>query len=203
MNTTKTDPSKQTAKATPKTKTKGGKRALYDPALGTRNLDLARTGPRGKHPAYQAMRLIAGAKTGLQRMAEMTNAKTLKTVAPAVAAQMERGLEALRVLATALQSAGDKLRFAEAVAAFFETKQPDVKTERALWTSIEMRTRPTLKGEQMLRGQTPTQAELRAELKRRHPEMTFSNKQWGRMLASTGLDKKLPSANEKAARETG
>jgi len=176
------------------------KTPLYDKTRGGSNRDLAMSGPHGKHPAFSALKNLQGVEIALRRMAGTSDARKLKPIAPAVAGQMTRAWAALKKAAqtsgkTRKDTMRANMRFAEAVAAFFEenqTEKPrDKKREneaRILSTLIEMQTRE---------GEPPTQAELRADLKRRG--RTYPQKQWERFLERTGLADELPSMAQKAA----
>jgi len=140
------------------------------------------------------MKELAGIGIALQNMAKMSDGKMLALIATAVAGQMERAWSKLSQAATAANTPGDKLRFAEAVARIFVGgKEPDEKTEKACWLAIEMRRTDPKNPKNRL---TPSQAELRRELKDRY-EMTFGDEEWKRMLKKTGLNKQLPTALQK------
>ena len=169
----------------------GGKRSLYNPALGASNYRKAQEGPFADKPAFIAMKGLAGVGRALQKMATMSDQKTLALIATAVAGQMDRAWFKLSEAAIAATTPGDKLRFAEAVIRIFVPgKEPDEKTARACWLAIQLTN--------FRRGKRakPSQAELRKALIARFG-MTFEDEEWKRMLKKTGLNKQLPTALQK------
>jgi hypothetical protein len=172
-----------------KPKFKGGKRSLYRPDLGGSNYRKAQDGRFADHPAFLACKTMAGAFVGLQRITPQSRKIDLRLAA--IREQMDKALCVLRDEAKNLKRPSDKLRFAEAIAAFFNPpKAPDENVWRVCWREIEMRTRQHEK---------PSQAELRHAVEG-DDGIKFSDEQWKRLMKRTGLNKKLPTHRQKIQR---
>lgn len=166
-------------------KLRGGRRSLYDPKLGASNYRKAQEGRFADHAAFRACKKLFGAFVAIQRM--VTNGKSIKLRAAAVARQMDKALCDLHDAAAKLKTPSDKLRFAEAIAWFFDpTKSPDVTVWCTCWRAIEMRGPD----------QKPSQAELRHALER-EDGIRFSDEQWKRVMRRTGLNKELLTHRQK------
>jgi hypothetical protein len=108
--------------------------------------------------------------------------------APALARRMTAAWDTLRREAGKLKTQGDKLRFADAIAEFFNpATAPDNEVERVCWLAIEMRTR---------NGEKPSQAELR-KAARGKVKAAASDELWKDLMRKTGLKKTLPTALQK------
>ena len=151
-----------------KPSSKGGKRSLYNPKLGASNYRKAEGGRFAYHPAFLASQNLAGASIGLERLAR----------------QLDKALCDIRDKTKNLRSPSDKIRFAEAMAAFFNPpKGPDEDVRCVCWRAIQMRTELH---------QEPSQAELRRAVKQKDHKQ-FSDEQWKRLMKKTGLNKELPT----------
>jgi len=178
-------------KRTQKSISKGGKRSLYRPELGSSNWRKAQDGRFADDPAFRACRKLQGASVSLRRM--MWNRRKIKLRVAAIAEQMDEALRILKVEATWLKSRGAKLRFAESVAAAFfnrRSEKRDEDTLRVCRREIIMRT--TLH-------EKPSQAELRHAVKEIDGR-EFSDEEWKRLLKRTGLNKHLPTHRQKTHR---
>ena len=191
------------------------KTPLYDKQLNESNRERAMTGPHGKHPAFSALKELQGVEIGLQRMAGISNAKTLKTIAPALAKQMAHAWAALKKAAqtegaSRKETMQANMRLAEAVAAYFQNRVDDPRTFLILSTLVKMQTGDTewskqknkkkRKLLQFCEGERPTQIELRKKLLELPPPIIFNtDKEWYRFRVKTGLDKSLPTKEQKAA----
>ncbi len=163
-------------------KAKVGKRSLYSPDLGASNYRKAQEGRFANHPAFLACKNLEGVKLALQGM--ITNREKIGMRTTAVARQIENALSILRDEVKKLGNRSDKLRFAEAIEAFFNPqKTPDEKVWRVCWRAIEMRS------------MNPSQAELRRAVEKDGD--TFSDEQWKRLMKRSGLNKELPTHREK------
>lgn len=179
----------------PKPISKGGKRSLYRPELGSSNWRKAQDGRFTLHPAFRACRQFQGAYVAIQRMT--SDVKRIEQRITQIALrleateiQMDKALLTLSVEAERLKSPSDKLRFAEAIAVAFFNRTPGMRDERVLrvcWREIQMRT--TLH-------EKPSQAELRHAVER-EDGIKLSDEEWKRLLKRTGLNKKLPTQREK------
>lgn len=166
---------------------KGGKRSLYRPELGSSNWRKAQDGRFADHPAFRACRKLQGASVSVRRM--MEDRKKMKLRLAATAEQIDEALCVLGVEAASLNSPSDKLRFAEAiVAAFNRTRgMRDENVFRVCRREIQMRT--TLH-------EKPSQAELRHAVEQMDG-IKFSDEEWKRLGKRTGLNKKLPTFLQK------
>jgi hypothetical protein len=165
---------------------KAGKRSLYDPKLGASNYRKAQDGRFANHPAFLACKELAGVFVGLERLTPKS--RKIDSRLAAITGQMDKALCVLRDETKKLKSVSDKLRFAEAIAAFFNPpKAPDQNVWRVCWRAIEMRT--TMHEE-------PSQAELRHAVED-EDHIKFSDEQWKRLMKQTGLNKELPTLLQK------
>jgi hypothetical protein len=171
-----------------KSTSKGGKRPLYDPELGSSNWRRAQDGRFADHPVFRACRKLQGALVSIRRM--MGNRKKMELRLTATAEQMDEALRVLKIQGTSLSRRGDKLRFAEAIGAAFKDRADgtwDEDTLRVCRREIMMRT--TLH-------EKPSQAELRRAVKE-IDEREYSDERWKRLLKRTGLNRRLPTHRQK------
>jgi hypothetical protein len=178
----------QAKKRKQKPSSKGGKRPLYDPKLGSSNWRKAQDGRFADHPVFRACRKLQGASVSLQRM--MGSRKKMKLRLAATAEQMDEAFRVLKIEATSLNRRGAKLRFAEAVAAAFFDRKPEMRDEETLRVcqrEIMMRTTTHEK---------PSQAELRHAVEEINGKK-FTDERWKRLLKRIGLNKRLPTQREK------
>lgn len=160
-----------------------GKRSLYSPELGTSNYRKAEWGRFAYHEAFTACRKIDGALARLKHTASELKLRKLKARCGSIATHLESGLCMLGTKAIKLTSRGDKIRFAEAIAAFFNPpKWPDSKVAWVCREVVDWRTRFN---------EDPSQAELRQAVREKHG-IKFSNREFESVLRRTGLDKELP-----------
>jgi hypothetical protein len=165
---------------------RGGKRSLYDPKLGASNYRKAEDGRFARHPAFIACKKLWGV---FYALSTKSGAKKNNRRWPAIAKQMENALCSLRDEATRSKGRSDKLRFAEAVGAFFDP--PKTRDETALlicWRAIELRT-----------NERPSQAEVRYAVEQVRGKK-FLDYEWKRWMKRLGLNKKLPTQREKTQR---
>jgi hypothetical protein len=198
-------------------KVKGGKRSLYNPKMGSSNYRKAEQGRFANHPAFAACRNLAGVSIALQRLISGGDKMELRLTA--TARQLETALLCL-LEAKKLKTPGDKIRFAEAMAAYRfpeniggtrfseavkeirelcrigelpdREKPPDENVWRVCWRAIEMRT---------TQRENPSQAELRHAVEREEG-IKLSDEEWKRLIKRTGLNKKLPTHRQKKQRGT-
>ena len=161
---------------------KGGKRPLYDPNLGASNYRKAEGGRFAYHPTFLASQNLAGASIGLERL--LSGGRQNKQRLIVIARQLGKALCDISDETKNLRSPSDKIRFAEAMAAFFNPpKGPDEDVRCVAWRAIQMRTELH---------QEPSQAELRRAVKQKDHKQ-FSDEQWKRLMKKTGLNKELPT----------
>lgn len=151
------------------------------------------------YPAYFACKELAGAlyalrlvDSDLQRINVRSKIlATIKLRVSAIFRQIDQALAVFDNEAKRLKGRGDKLRFAEAIVAFFDRqKRADDTTLSVCFRVIELRVE--LHGD-------PSQKELRDALKT-IDELTFSDDKWKRLMRSTGLNRELPTHLEKMRR---
>jgi hypothetical protein len=160
-----------------------GKRSLYRPELGASNYRRAEGGRFASHPAFVACMKLWGVFSAL---CVTSTAKSTKRRLPALVNQMDKALGILRDEAKELKGRGDKLRFAEAIAAFFDPSNPDGRIRRLCWRALEMRAaRPK-----------PSQAQLRRLLAEKD-KITWSDEGWKRVIKRVGINREFPTHRER------
>jgi hypothetical protein len=168
-------------------KKSGGKKPLYNTALKSSNHRKALGGRFVDHPAYIAIRNLAGVADQLGRHKDAKSLKRMRQMMGVMEGVAVTSLASLKECAQGLKGQGDKLRFAEAVMSFLApSKTPDLYAHHVCWEEIEFRTENHCK---------PSKAELRKIVKEKHL-VTFTDLQWRRLLERVGLNT-LPTAREK------
>ncbi|MCE0522044.1 MAG: hypothetical protein LV480_03955 [Methylacidiphilales bacterium] len=157
-----------------------GKRPFYDPKDGPSNYRKAQEGRFSDHPAFSVCKRLEGVAIGLNRIRGLKVSKKIKLLLDAVSSQMDGALNDLKTESVKLVGRGEKLKFSEAINAYFDPKQPDFATWRVCWEWIEIRSSNTS-------AELPSRAEFRKIVSEKH-QLTFTDEKWKRLLKKTGLD---------------
>jgi len=102
--------------------------------------------------------------------------------------QLANGLSVLQGEASKLNGRGDKLRFAEVIAASLAQEAPIDNDVFLVCMRAEKLTR--------MMGERPSRAELRKAVEK-YDHLRFSDQRWKRMMKGTGLNVQLPTARQK------
>jgi hypothetical protein len=155
-----------------------GKRSLYDPKLGARNYRKAEDGRFADHPAFRACKDLGGVVIALEHLA--TNKRRVNVRLKAIRKQVERALRRLAE-ASQMNRLGDKVRFAEAIASYFNGKNSHERVVRVCFEMIQLRTQLH---------EQPSRTELQEAVREKFG-IEYSEQEWRRLIKRTGLDAQL------------